>query len=108
MKENNILLAEFLGWEDNNACMSWNVNRYDFKPEQMLFDSDWNWLMLVVEKIENLETEEGNTFTIDFHRDSVLIFEYGKYTNEIVHTEGLGRMQNLYNSCIEFIKWYNK
>lgn len=116
MKENNILIADFLGWveqtdsnkrwfgsfTDKNFIIHKNNNK-----EPLLFHSDWNWLMLVVDKIESLETSNGNTFTIDFHRDSVLVFEYGKYTNEIVFTEGLGRMQNLYNACIAFVEWYN-
>lgn len=119
MKENNILLAKFLGWFILE-CYTTPIKEHSKKLEldsefpelpyygHIKFHSDWNWLMLVVDKIESLETSNGSTFTIDFHRDSVLIFEYGKYTNEIIHIEGLGRMQNLYNACIEFVKWYNK
>lgn len=71
------------------------------------FHNDWNWLMLVVDKIETAETKDKRTFTIDMHSDSVLIFEYALTTNEVVFTEGEGRFKNLYNACIEFVKWYN-
>lgn len=117
MKENNILLAEFLGWKtdykdryitpfgemDESGYM-----RYDYEKGNLQFDCDWNWLMEVVSNIENLETKDGRTFTIDMHRDSVLIFEYGTHTNEIVFTEGKGRLLNLYNACVEFVEWLNK
>ena len=31
--------------------------KHYFLPQEMLFDTDWNWLMVVVEKIENIEDE---------------------------------------------------
>ena len=101
MKDNNILIANFLGWKGVD-------DGYDTRE---LIDEDiYNWgaIMAVVEKIETLETKDGRTFTIDMHRDSVLIFEYGTHTNEIVFTEGKGRLQNLYNACVEFVEWWNK
>lgn len=117
-KENNKLLAEFLGWlvmeryvtPTDEAITSLKLNS-EFKeipPYTMKFHNDWNWLMLVVDKIENLETKDGRTFTIDMYRDSVLIFEYGTHTNEIIFTEGKGRLENLYNACIQFVEWLNK
>lgn len=114
--ENNKLLAEFLGYV-NTTPTDKDFNIYELKGGKlgrfieamsMKFHNDFNWLMLVVEKIESLETKDGKTFTIDMHRDSVLIFEYGLTTNEIVFTEGKGRLENLYNACIEFVKWWNK
>ena len=63
--------------------------------------------MNVAEQIETIETKYGRTFTIDMHRDSVLIFDYGLTINEIVFTEGKGRLENLYNACSMFVDWYN-
>ena len=57
--------------------------------------------------IDTGETKYGRTFTIDMHRDSVLIFDYELTINEIVFTEGKGRLENLYNACSMFVDWYN-
>lgn len=114
MKENNKLLAEFLGWEQFGSIGLYDTTFHNNKgslhwlTKNMRFHNDWNWLMEVVEKIESIETEDGRTFTIDMHRDSVLIFEYGMHTNEIIFTEGKGRFENLYNACVQFVEWLNK
>lgn len=113
--ETNKKLAEFLGWEDNkdgtfetafywediNANMSWNVDRYDFKPENMLFNSDWSWLMLVVQAISNQTEYE-------------LVFGYGySYWNNFgenpLGTEfgGYEEIANIYEACSMFVDWYN-
>lgn len=91
--------------EDENGNV---VNRLKFFPEDLKFHNDWNWLILVVEKIEETETKDGRTFTVDIHRDNVIINQYGKYNNEIIVTERGTRIENLYNACIEFVEWYNK
>ena len=113
MKDNNILLANFIGMQKTNVGW-YDAEEILLKVEKdntfdiLKFNTDWNWIMQVVEKIETLETKDGRTFTIDMHRDSVLIFEYGIHTNEIVFTEGKGRLDNLYNACVEFVEWWNK
>lgn len=120
---NNILLSEFLGWKTDEveviAPKSLEViipfetvkgffTTSVFKYDELKFHNDWNWLMLVVDKIESIEMHDGRTFTVDFYRDSVLIFEYGLTNNELIYTEGSGRRENLYNACVEFVKWYNE
>lgn len=108
--ENNKLLAEFLGIkiipETDEVFEHYIIEERTVL--QLKFHNDWSWIMQVVEKIETAETKDGRTFTIDMHIDSVLIFEYGLTTNEIVFTDGKGRLENLYNACIEFVKWWNK
>ena len=115
--ENNILLSEFLGWKTDNKGRyitpfgemdECGYISHEYEKNNLQFDCDWNWLMLVVDKIESIEMHDGRTFTIDFYRDSVLIFEYGLTNNELIFTEGSGRRKNLYNACVEFVKWYNE
>ena len=108
-KENNILLAEFMGIRPYKLQAFYdNIYTVTNHIEKPCFHNSWDWLMGVVEKIENIETKDGRTFTIDMHRDSVLIFEYGTHTNEVVFTEGKGRLENLYNACVEFVEWLKK
>lgn len=111
--ENNKLIAEFLEWkkykdgtfdssskffwEDEHASMSWNVIRYDWKPSDMLFNNDWNWLMEVVEKIESLENNLKNETREEFT-------QFQKVLSLPIYT----KIEAVYNACIEFIKWYNE
>lgn len=79
-----------------------------FREEELKFHNDYNWLMKVAEKIETVETKDGKTFTIDMHKDNVIINQYGKYNNEIIVTEGGTRIENLYRACIEFVEWWKQ
>lgn len=126
--ENNKLIAEFMGGytiegfenivnfdETNNILSNECLNLKDLK-----FHSSWDWLMLVVEKIESLEINKG---FIDFHimPDAVIITNQKDETDPLVIinlSEAKGSIQKLtilfetkiqavYEACIEFIKLYN-
>ena len=98
MKENE-LIAEFMGftseknigWYDNNMMMPQNV--YDTNNgncfDELLFDKSWDWLMPVVDKIE------------DYLSDNV-----GKvgYFDECLSSNNLDVR---YQAVVEFIKQYN-
>ena len=114
--ENNKKLAEFLEWKQYPIAGKNNgykvVLKEGFAPIKtsaghLQFHNDWSWLMKVAEKIEETETKDGRTFTIDMYRDSVIINQYGKYNNEIIVSEGGTRIENLYKACIEFVEWFN-
>ena len=64
------------------------------------YNSDWNWLMEVVEKIEGLNYKviiQNNNCTIEMIiLDDIVIYENSTKTEAV------------YNACIEFIKWYNQ
>ena len=74
------------------------------------FHSDWNWLMGVVIKIENLKDEDKcYRFSFDMGRDFCAI-----RTNDLeremivvgsVYNDKIG---SVYQTVIKFIKWYNK
>lgn len=55
------------------------------------FQNDWNDLMFLVQKI---------TTTTEFHADYPNNSVFWDAYNEIDETE-------IYNACVEFIKWYN-
>jgi|SRR5690606_32945442 len=118
--EKNKKLVEFLGWEADNVevlvpkalqvIIPFKTVKDSFTTSisELKFHNDWNWLMWVVEKIEQTETKDGRTFTIDIHKDYVIINQYGEYNSQIIITEGGKRLENLYNACVEFVEWYNK
>lgn len=72
------------------------------KCEDLKFNSDWNWLMEVVEKIETLES-----IGIDFYKGCIDV--YNEETNLIrINRKGLTKIEAVYNACLEFINWYNE
>ena len=106
--ENNRLIAEFmgfqstsLGWFDNEEHLI-NVEK-DNTFDDLKFHKDWNWLMEVVEKIENYN-EYTNVFfapegcAIDCHIENGFSFSNDCDT----------KIEAVYSVCVEFIKWYNK
>ena len=98
--ENNKIIAEFLGYINTTpsdkvfSIYENNANPFLGKtllePMSMKFNSDWNWLMKVVEKILNVSLE----------LDSIEM--YYNITDSIPH------ITKTYEKCIEFIKWYNE
>ena len=64
--------------------------KHYFLPQEMPFDTDWNWLMEVVNRIKQVGKEELK-FSVEFQ---LAILTTNKET--------------IYNECLEFIKWYNE
>ena len=117
MEENNKIIAEFL--LPNNESTDYYLpkfglylNRYGetyyeevFRIDEMKFHSDWNWLMEVVEKIENLN------YWINFHGNiSYYNFEIGTNNNDFktIIGEGDTKFKAVYDAIIKFINFYNK
>ena len=115
--ENNKLIAEFLDWEFDDLSETFEttflklVEPQAFGDEQFScklqvfeldFNSDWNWLMEVVEKIESL----NYVFEIKITWCRIKQIENG---NVIVlrWEEDKTKIEAVYNACVEFIKWYN-
>jgi hypothetical protein len=94
MKENNELIAKFLGYTQPHPDYPNSTYWYKEGEEPLallLFNSDWNWLMLVVQKIDKV-------CGIDLH-------EWDEHINNALCSKSLSLT---YNACIDFIKWYNQ
>lgn len=110
MIENNKLLAKFMGmsqgkpnetrWKNDwfeQLTVNGNVFESGRRHEYLHFDSDWNWLMEVVEKIESL----------DYGFE--IIGNYCKIGNNAnIQCSQPTKIQAVYNACITFVKWYNE
>jgi hypothetical protein len=116
--ENNKLLADFMGWskkinKEGEETPFYNLpiklhNHLGITQhiplEGFVFDTDWNWLMQVVEKIESLGYKETNVY-VDISEGT---FIHTLESNiEIAEVFGGTKIENTYNACIEFVKWYN-
>ena len=121
--ENNKLIAEFLNWEFDDLSETFEtpflklVEPHAFGDEQfscklqdfeLEFHSDWNWLMSVVEKIENLQDENNCAiYNVQIEQSFTEIID--NHTSEtIVEVDSNSKIQAVYQACVEFIKWYNE
>lgn len=118
--ENNKLIAEFMGFVADKSfevklADGINTSYYYRKddvvhlPERMRYNSSWDWLMGVIEKIESLPAMEDNgNFFFEIHQDSVTVFNSTRM-DIVIEVIGQGsRINNTYKAVIEFIQWYNQ
>jgi hypothetical protein len=92
--EKNKLIAEFMGWtlddKDLNSYRKLNNNVFKYSLlSNFKYDTDWNWLIAVVEKIANMK----GFYAIE---------------NDLKDTIINAKIDAVYNACVEFIKWYNE
>lgn len=114
IKDNNKLIAEFMGYKKSIAN-TWFKDKKIVQLSSFKYDSDWNWLMEVVERIESL----GVNFWIVKNKvkltivgelakklsDSLYDTEFEGYDFEY-YIEGT-KIEATYQAVVEFIKWYN-
>jgi len=115
--ENNKLIAEFLGFETYEANGYINVHYSDNNVRTLQdthYQTDWNWLMEVVEKIESLKNNyfifDISTFNVDIfclNTDNTIIRVRGHFS-KLNNGKELNKIEATYKACILFIKWYNE
>ena len=119
--ENNQLIAEFMGVFDKilstGNIHSWSDAPFYYTTEDTRekvikniskyskYSKDWNWLMQVVEKIENL-SKEGETYMFSITKFSARVTYKGSRIVDLPIDNT--KIEAVYNACVEFIKWYNK
>lgn len=95
--ENNKLLARFLGYTQPHPDYPNSTYWYKEGEEPLtilLFDTNWDWLMRVVEEISDILRYSLNA-TLDFLSD-----EQG--------LDGLCTRKEVYKACVEFVREYAK
>lgn len=113
--ENNKIIAEFMGLIPilESDFLGYNYpykeDSEEFKLlciyDQAKYSSDWNWLMEVVEKIENLK----ETFSFEIKKGFVFIHADNRKVELIKHfSYKASKKEAVYDACVDFIKWYNQ
>jgi len=109
--ENNKLIAEFMGYEtvgDGYIIPYDDTDNDYYLPEHLKFHSSWEWLMPVVEKIENTSVDNKDNSDSFFN---VVIEAFECDINgggNTIHANGHTKKEATYKAVVEFIKWYNE
>lgn len=116
-EEYNKLCAEFLNLESKPLAKGLyqiqykhSISRHGFSEwtneEMLLFDSDWNWIMEVVEKIENLKDEQGYRCRVDIY----LEYSHIGFVNHVYPKliTGQSKKEAVVQAIWEFLLEYNK
>lgn len=104
-EETNKVIAEFMEHKPTFEVYIDDVLTTLERPIKN-YNSDWNWLMEVVEKIESLH--ESNNVLIGTNITYVQI--HNKVSNEQETFKGVSniKIEAVYNAVVVFIEWYNK
>ena len=122
--ENNKIIAEFMGYIDNGCSEEGflinPITNFDEEINDLKYHSDWNWLMEVVEKIENLPSRtlqgtyySGNEVKIykaintNTHYCEINLVKESGYRIVSIQFNKESKIKSVYDACLEFIKWYN-
>ncbi len=107
IENNNKLFTDFLGSRVTVDTFFINGMYVTEKLENLKFQSDWNYLMEVVEKIERLGYHIRFYWNSGIKKNVCFIEkEYNSY-NYIGNGLSIKKIEAVYNACLEFIKWYN-
>lgn len=100
--ESNKLIAEFVTDEPE-------VLKMDLKKagtvESMHYHSSWDWLMPVVEKIEDTEDEYKYNVVIGYQSCGI---ENNTNCDQVAWADEGNKIDSVYAACVEFIKRWNK
>jgi len=94
-KEGNKLIGDFMG--------------KDFKdPLNYMYNKSWDWLMPVVEKIEDFEIDEIKAVAVDIESNECEIKDYRQFNLSFAYYEGETKIEAVWQCVIQFIQWYNQ
>jgi hypothetical protein len=111
--EDNELIAQFMGWKLVEPTRPFQGNKFENGTDvmytvQLCYDTSWDWLMPVVEKIgklyeANFPPPEDFMKKILAHEDPI-----EKEYIDVISTSIYTPIDEVYKVVVEFIKWYNK
>lgn len=108
----NKLIAHFMGAKvvqsKDSLAKRWVCEDYNllhnklYLTNQLKYNTSWDWLMPVIKKIEELFGEEYQVITINGCSCKI------ETPYNYIEFEELTKLEAVYKTVVEFIKWYNK
>lgn len=122
--ENNKMIAEFMGgkfipatersiegfqFDDKNLKGFFHTITGNGTTNPLRYDTSWDWLMPVVEKIEF--TDNG-VYDVNILQDGTIITDWTEQKNIIEYTASFydipNKITGVYMAVVQFIQWYNE
>jgi hypothetical protein len=129
MKTDNELIAEFMGYkyygwnhpEVKGSGGGWKSSPNSHpkmmgsgyltpRKDGLRYDTSWDWLMPVVDKIERSNFGEFH-FRLSISGDSIQLSKYSDGSGYLFLDHlifGKGKIDSTYNAVVKFIQWYNQ
>jgi len=101
--KNNKLIAEFMGWTEDMDSITHEGDKWWSSPDTHKYHTSWDWLMPVVEKIDEV-SDENTLFKIEYNRAFVEDIE-NYYI--FIDVTASSRLEATYKAVVEFIKKHN-
>lgn len=104
----NKVIAEFMGEEIViNSQGDWRCKHSEGRglwldERNLIYNSSWDWLMPVVEKIESLDKK---IYAVGILRNSVHIMENG---NVVCSDTNDSKIEAIFIAVSDFCEWYNQ
>ena len=92
---NNELIAEFMELEVDNGLYCYTTAMDDYKTDTLYFDSSWDWLMPVMDKISAIKNWSINA-TFEWLSASEFNIQQ--------ESDGFYTIEDVYLAVVEFIK----
>ena len=109
ISEYNRRCAEFLGYEisENKECFKLpNKNGW---INLDIFYSDWNWVMNVVEAIEDIIFDEDNSFNVTIGSTNYCVIQDSNgEVYETIQDYGNSKLETVIKAINQFLIWYNE
>jgi len=115
-QENNKLIAEFMGYE-LGVTETMILPSFIHGVNLELFETSWDYLMPVVEKIRKVTSYDRDKFSTEViiygNKTTIKSGGYGekRHSNLFFNKTELGTWNTIeptYQAVVEFIKWYNE
>lgn len=109
LEETNRMIAEFMGATTSDGKYYMIPKMVITIPELMKYNTSWDWLMPVVNVIENILDDSQSNDIVGYHLYDVEI----RQDVCIIHGANIecsfaDKLTNTYEAVVEFIEWYNE
>jgi hypothetical protein len=109
--EGNKMIAEFMGVDIDNYTSHEDEGRKCYNQNDLLYNSCWNWLMLVVEKIESLEegVEVDHPWFVVIEGNYCRIYstEFSTFGQEFICENGENKITAVWETIVAFAEAFN-
>lgn len=112
IQKSNQLIAEFMKLPTevfNSGILNYGIDESWYELEELSYNLSWDWLMPVVDKIENIVINEDNSFNVTIGSSIYCVIQDSKgECYDMTYDGEKSKILTTYKAVVEFIEWYNE